>query len=141
LCELLDLILPPEAVDPTATGVRGFAQRYGLRTEPPAIRFRILDPALYIQGLSDLAVPPQEFAGLELPAARVFITENRTNGLAFPDSPRSLVIFGLGYGLDRLGEVPWLRETEVWYWGDIDTHGFGILNRLRATLPHARSFL
>jgi hypothetical protein len=27
------------------------------------------------------------------------------------------------------------------YWGDIDTHEFGILNRLRHYLPHARSML
>ena len=27
------------------------------------------------------------------------------------------------------------------YWGDIDTHGFAILNRLRHHLPHARSML
>ena len=27
------------------------------------------------------------------------------------------------------------------YWGDIDTHGFAILDRLREYLPHARSML
>lgn len=52
-----------------------------------------------------------------------------------------MVVFGLGYGLERLAEVGWLRRVEVRYWGDIDTHGFGILNRLRANLPQARSFL
>jgi hypothetical protein len=52
-----------------------------------------------------------------------------------------MVIFGLGYGLERLAEVGWLRSVEVHYWGDIDTHGFGILNQLRANLPEARSFL
>jgi hypothetical protein len=29
----------------------------------------------------------------------------------------------------------------VIYWGDIDTHGFAILSRLRALFPHVRSFL
>nr|WP_240513257.1 DUF2220 domain-containing protein [Halomonas campaniensis] len=104
-------------------------------------RFRLLDPALSIQGLRDIAVPPEEFAGLSLPVQRVFITENRTNGLAFPETSASLVIFGLGYGLERLREIPWLHDSALWYWGDIDTHGFGILNRLRASLPHARSLL
>src|SRR5690606_28937547 len=118
-----------------------FAVRYGLRQEAPLIRFRILDPDLYIAGLSDLAVLPREFAGLQLGARRVFITENRINGLAFPAFPQSLVIFGLGYGIDRLADIPWLKEVDVWYWGDIDTHGFGILNRLRAALPGVRSFL
>jgi hypothetical protein len=52
-----------------------------------------------------------------------------------------MVVFGLGYGLERLADVEWLRQVEVHYWGDIDTHGFGILNRLRARLPDAHSFL
>lgn len=141
LAELLDVVLPATAIHRDASGVKGFARRYGLRTEAPQIRFRLLDPALSIQGLRDIAVPPEEFSGLSLPVQRVFITENRTNGLAFPETSASLVIFGLGYGLERLREIPWLHDSALWYWGDIDTHGFGILNRLRASLPHARSLL
>lgn len=141
LSELLDLVLPEAAVDRTAVGARAFNERYGLRSERPLVRFRLLDPALYLQGLSDLSLPPEQFAALRLSLRRVFITENRTNGLAFPDCPGSMVVFGLGYGLERLAEVGWLRRVEVHYWGDIDTHGFGILNRLRANLPEARSFL
>ena len=141
LAELLDSVLPPDAIDTSATGVRGFHARYGLLTEPPLIRFRILDPALRIHGLADLSVPPAAFARLELALERVFITENRINGLAFPEHPRSLVVFGLGYGLDRLGDIAWLRRCAIDYWGDIDTHGFGILHRLRATFPRARSLL
>ncbi|MQA91368.1 MAG: hypothetical protein GEU90_14250 [Gemmatimonas sp.] len=141
LTELLDIVLPEMAIDRTAVGVRGFNARYGLRSEPPLVRFRLVDPALHIQGLSDLSLPPEQFATLSLPVRRVFVTENRTNGLSFPDCPGSMVVFGLGYGLQRLTEVAWLRDVDVHYWGDIDTHGFGILNRLRSSLPSARSFL
>lgn len=141
LSELLDPVLPESAVDRTAVGARAFNERYGLRSEPPLVRFRLLDPALYLRGLSDLSLPPEQFAALRLAVRRVFITENRTNGLAFPDCPGGMVVFGLGYGLERLAEVGWLRRAEAHYWGDIDTHGFGILNRLRASLPEARSFL
>lgn len=63
------------------------------------------------------------------------------NGLSFPECPGSLVIFGLGSGANSLVDVPWLREAEVYYWGDIDTYGFAILSRLRVFLPLARSFL
>jgi hypothetical protein len=72
---------------------------------------------------------------------RVFITENEINGLAFPALPGSLVIFGLGYGLDRLSEVRWLHRRKMHYWGDIDTYGFHILDRLRALFPDAQSLL
>lgn len=142
LMELLDVVLSEATVDRTAVGVRAFNARYGLRSEPALVRFRLLDPALYVQGrLSDLSLPAEEFAALELGVRRVFITENRTNGLAFPRCRGAMVVFGLGYGLERLAEVAWLRRVDVHYWGDIDTHGFGILNQLRARLPEARSFL
>lgn len=94
-----------------------------------------------MQGLTDLAVPAPEFAPLTIPVRRVFITENEINGLAFPALPESLVIFGLGYGPERLSEVRWLQERAVYYWGDIDTHGFRILDRLRSIFSTARSLL
>jgi hypothetical protein len=135
LSELLDAVLKPE------TDNRNFEQRYGLASKPSQIRFRILDERLAIQGLTDLAVPAREFAGLDLPVERVFITENEINGLAFPAVPSGIVIFGLGYGLDRLSEVRWLHECALHYWGDIDTYGFHILNRLRVLFPDAQSLL
>ncbi len=141
LTELLDAILPDGAIDAGASGASAFARRYGLRSDRRLIRFRILDPGLYVSGLSDISVLPEEFASLALPVERVFVTENRINGLAFPDCPCSIVIFGLGYGLDALGDAEWLHDVNLHYWGDIDTHGFGILHRFRATFPGARSML
>jgi hypothetical protein len=88
-----------------------------------------------------MALPAAEFAALRPAVERVFITENEINGLAFPDVSGGLVIFGLGFGLGRLAQVPWLADVSVHYWGDIDTHGFSLLDRLRAALPHAQSWL
>lgn len=141
LSELLDAVLPEDAIDASVTGIRNFSLRYGLRPIPTTVQFRLLDASLYIHGLSDLTVPVEQFAQLDLPVTRVFITENRTNGLAFPDCPESLVIFGLGYAVEQLADIPWLQHKDVWYWGDLDTHGFRILDQLRANLPQARSFL
>jgi len=137
--ELLDQVLPPSAIDPNAGGSRGFNVRYGLRDKPPLVRFRVLDPELAIGGLSDISAPPEQFAALRIKPRTIFITENEINGLAFPDWPEAIVIFGLGYGLDRLARIPWLSDSRVIYWGDI--HGFAILNRLRHHLPHAQSLL
>jgi hypothetical protein len=141
LAELLDLALPAAAIDTQATGAHAFEQRYGLLGKPALIRFRILDARHRVGGLDDLATPANQFARLDPSASRVFITENEVNGLAFPDVADSLIVFGLGYGLDRLAQVPWLQDRSVFYWGDIDTHGFAILDSLRAILPRARSFL
>jgi hypothetical protein len=141
LAELLDAVLPPDAIDASFSGAAGFEPRYGLAVEPVLIRFRLLDPKQRIRGLSDLSIPVLEFARLQVPAGRVFITENKINGLAFPETPDSIVIFGLGNGITRLAAVPWLHERTIYYWGDIDTHGFAILDRLRAVFPGVQSFL
>ncbi len=91
--------------------------------------------------MSDLTIPAVDFARLDIPVKLAFITENEINGLAFPEMPDSIVVFGLGYGLDRLAEATWLGAKTLYYWGDIDTHGFAILDRLRAFFPYAQSFL
>jgi hypothetical protein len=43
--------------------------------------------------------------------------------LAFPDVSDAMVVFGAGYGFDNLAAAPWLHEKQIYYWGDIDTHG------------------
>ncbi|MBI3777118.1 MAG: hypothetical protein HY273_16500 [Gammaproteobacteria bacterium] len=143
LSALLAAVLPPGAVraDGDARAGHGFERRFGLLHEQPSVRFRLLDPALYVQGMSDIAVPLEQFQRLDLPVRRVFITENKLNGLTFPGVPGALVIFGLGYGLTTLFEVKWLAAQPLYYWGDIDTHGYAMLNRLRARFPHTHAML
>lgn len=141
LAELLDLVLPMTSVQHDAVGARQFEQRYGLLGKPPMLRFRLLDPSLYIGGLHDLTVPLDQFIALAPPATRVYITENEINMLAFPQLRGAMVIFGGGYAIDRLRDIGWLHARQIIYWGDIDTHGFAILDRLRAYLPHTRSIM
>lgn len=40
-----------------------------------------------------------------------------------------------------MGQASWLPSCPVHYWGDIDTHGFWILDQLRTVVPHAESLL
>ena len=141
LTELLDLVLDQAQIDDTARGSSGFEKRYGFRVKPTQIRFRLLDPALYLRGLGDLQIPAEDFARFAPRVERVFITENDINGLAFPDLPGALVVFGLGYGLDSLKNAGWLDNTTIHYWGDIDSHGFAMLDQLRSYFPHTRSLL
>lgn len=139
--ELLDEIMPPDAILASANGARQFEARFGLSTKPALIRFRLLDPDHYIGGLSDLSIPVAHFAALETGVERIFVTENEVNALAFPPVPGGMVVFGGGYGIDRLARAGWLGSRDVVYWGDIDTHGFAILDRLRSYFPHVRSML
>jgi hypothetical protein len=43
--------------------------------------------------------------------------------------------------VERLAGVDWLREKELYYWGDIDTHGFHILDLMRSRFAHAKSLM
>lgn len=144
LAQWLDLVLPPEGIDNSRTGAAQFAARYGFREKPPRIRFRVLDERLAVlRGVDrpDIALDAESFAHLAIPCRHVFITENETNFLAFPDVAQSIVLFGAGYGWETLEPARWLTDCALHYWGDIDTHGFAILDQLRSRLPHVESFL
>jgi len=144
LAELFDLVLPPEAIDPAHAGIGGFCRRYGFRDKPLRVRLRMLDPALRLLESAadqDITLTQADFASLDPAVSSVFITENEINFLAFPEVPEALVIFGAGYGFDNLAAARWLHRKRLYYWGDIDTHGFAILDQLRAVFPHAASLL
>lgn len=144
LAELLDLALLPDAIDRTASGIAGFCQRYGFKDKPLRIRFRWLDaPSSSAAAYgADLTVTQTVFEQLDAAVSHVFITENEVNFLAFPETPNALVVFGGGFGgLDRLRSAAWLHQRSVHYWGDIDTHGFAMLDQLRAYLPQVQSLM
>ena len=144
LGELLDRVLPHEAIEAAASGIGGFCRRYGFLDRPARQRFRILDPslALFLTGTDqDITVTHETFARLDFPVERIFVTENEINFLAFPPATSSLVLFGGGYGFETLAEADWLRNRDIHYWGDLDTHGFAILDQLRKFFPHASSLL
>jgi hypothetical protein len=144
LAELFDMALPAEYIDENHSGATGFCLRYGFRDKPVRVRFRILDPNIQLvpgAAAQDITLSGEDFAHLNIPVERVFITENEINFLAFPACPRSIVIFGAGYGFTSLANARWLQDVDIHYWGDIDTHGFAILSQIRKLLPHAISFL
>ena len=109
LSELLDIALPAEAVDPSATGAMLFARRYGFKDKPLRIRFRWLDaPGEYG---SDISLTQAAFEQLAPKVSHVFITENEVNFLAFPQVPNSIVVFGAGYGFEALAGASWLHRS------------------------------
>ncbi len=144
LSELFDLALPLEAINAEATGTNNFCRRYGFRDKPLRVRFRLLDPDLTILSTDtdqDITITREAFARINILAETVFITENEINFLAFPPVRGAMVIFGAGYGFRNLADIEWLHNRKLFYWGDIDTHGFAILNQFRELFPHAVSFI
>jgi hypothetical protein len=52
-----------------------------------------------------------------------------------------MVVLGLGHAVSLIGGAHWVGEREVHYWSELDTHGFAMLDRLRASFPRTRSLL
>lgn len=144
LGELFDLVLPTAAIAAERSGAGQFAARYGFLEKPIRIRLRVLDARVALAPGStfpDVTLDADSFVKLDVSAQRVFITENEINFLAFPPVADAIVIFGAGYGWDALARAEWLTRCSIYYWGDIDTHGFTILDQLRRRFPHVASFL
>ncbi len=138
LQRVLDVLLSSDAIDTTATT---FEARYGFASPPKLLRIRFLDPALAPSGLTDLMVPAQNLAALDVPCRAAFIVENLLPFLTFPSVEGAVCLWGGGFAVPALGALSWLTRCRILYWGDLDRAGFGILASLRAVLPHTESML
>lgn len=138
LAALLDQVLPAERVTASAP-VSAFARRYGFAGKPEYVRWRHLDPVH--EGFSELTVRADELATTPPRVSRVIAVENEISYLALPPCTDAIGVFASGYGLTRFAQQAWLSDVDVHYWGDIDTHGFAILDEFRTHVPHTRSML
>jgi hypothetical protein len=141
LREWFDLALPYSAV---RSDEEHFFRRYGLLYAEPHFLLRFLDPELQMEmgfPCGVFSLPLTTLSQLCGQIGTVFIVENKTNLLTLPSFHRAIALGGLGNGVTILRYLPWLQNTPIIYWGDIDVEGFAILSTLRALFPHAESFL
>lgn len=115
----------------------------GLRRPPHRMRVRLLCPNLRktVGGLLDLEAPVDEIAALPMSPTTALIVENLESGLSLPDLSGVVAFMKLGAAVSILDVIPWLRGIDAVYWGDIDTHGYAILERARRVLPGLKSAL
>lgn len=119
----------------------GFLTDLGLRAKPELVRIRV-SPSLGLPApISELALRATELRELAITPRTAIVIENEVTYLSVDVPDDGIVIWGKGFEVDRVGRLPWLADIPVIYWGDIDTHGFAILDRLRTWLPTARSIL
>ncbi|WP_347038977.1 DUF3322 domain-containing protein [Glutamicibacter halophytocola] len=92
---------------PRSSTMKSFKERWKFTTEPGTIRIRGLGNLLNAPGSAeDLEIPVSAFAAMGLAVHTVIVTENRTNFLALPLKPGTLVAFGAGYGMAGLSGCP-----------------------------------
>lgn len=125
----------------TPSSSSGFLEALGLRNKPEFVRLRPAPSLGLPAALTELAIRAEELVELPITPRRALVIENEITYLSVDIPDDGIVLWGKGFDVDRIGRLPWLVDTPVTYWGDIDTHGFAILDRLRAWLPHTRSVL
>lgn len=140
LRSLLDTILPESAIN---SEEKTFEKRYGLKIAEPLIRIRFLDTSLaYNKILTDISIPLTTFSRLNCPCKRLFVTENKMNFLTLPQLPDSIALWsGGGFNVSYLKDIPWLKNVQSFYWGDLDAQGLQILNQFRSYYPSTISLL
>ena len=94
-----------------------------------------------VGSLRDVEAPADEVAALAIAPASVLIVENLETGLALPDTPGWVALMKLGNAVGALGGLPWLAGARAACWGDIDTHGFAILDRAMRCFPAVAALL
>jgi hypothetical protein len=129
----------PAAINETYSN---WQDRLGLRSSSELIEGRFLDQMLAPHLPQHMLAPVKEWNRCAFTAPNwVLITENRTNLLTLPSLPGCLALLGKGYAVTRLAQIEKLRATGIYYWGDIDQHGFEILASIRSHLPDTLSCL
>jgi hypothetical protein len=127
-----------------------FEKRFNLKYSQPLIRIKVLDHHIAkesFSGLTDLTITKSEFEKMDIDCRCVIILENKTNFsniynfLTLPQKEKSISIFGKGFSVGLLKDSNWMKKIEIYYWGDIDVHGFQILSQIRGYFPQVKSFL
>lgn len=141
LREWFDLVLPPATI---RSDEEHFERRYGLRYSEPHLCIRLLDRELVAElGFpgDEISLPLHTLSKLQPRNFAAVIVENRTNLLTLPPTVRGIGLGGLGKGVTLLRHIPWLADTALLYWGDLDVDGFEILSSCRALFPRTQSLL
>ena len=119
----------------------GFLSALGLRSKPELVRVRPAPSLGLPRPATELGMRSTELAELSIQPRTAIVVENEITYLSVDVPKDGLVLWGKGFDVDKVGRLPWLADIKVLYWGDIDTHGFAILDRLRAWLPQTRSVM
>lgn len=119
----------------------GFLSALGLRSKPEFVRVRPAPTLGLPRPATEVGMRATELAELSIQPRTAVVVENEITYLSVDVPKDGIVLWGKGFEVDRVGRLPWLADVDVLYWGDIDTHGFAILDRLRAWLPQTRSIM
>lgn len=126
-----------------------FESKYGIKEKPVLVRFRSLDKKILLNAnglqVSEMLLPLCDFESFDKSdlfsrIKRIFIIENEMVYLSFPEVADSICIWGHGFTATVFKSCNWFNKKNIFYFGDLDEHGFLILSDFRKYFPLAKSF-
>ena len=139
--ELLDIVITDSL---NKDGKKHFESRFNLKYSEPLVRLRLLDSKTaqnFFSGLEDITIKISDFSKLDLSIKKILIVENLMNLLTLPSITDTIAIFGKGFNVLSLKNIEWLKESEIYYWGDLDAQGFEILSGFRGYYHQTESLM
>lgn len=119
----------------------------GLRKKEDMIQIRLPMPAQIMVAnevctqTNHVIIPKEAFIAFSYPhIKKVFIIENETLFLTFPLEDGELALYKGGFAITALRGAPWLELCKLYYFSDIDEHGFAMLSLMRGMYPKVQSF-
>ena len=86
-------------------------------------------------------LPPKAFEKFTHTAKRIFIVENETTFYNFPIQKDDLCLYSGGFSILSFKNNEYLKNSCLYYFGDLDEHGFAILSMFREKYNNVKSIL
>lgn len=119
-----------------------FEAALGLREKQHVYTMRWLDDSLaekYMHGHEVFGLSTIGLKAVQWEIQEIWLVENETNLYLLPKRKGSLVLFSKGHAVTQLFNIPLFTQAKLVYWGDLDEHGFIMLNSFRKNYGHANS--
>lgn len=119
-----------------------FETALGLKEKQHVYTMRWLDDNLatkYMHGHEVFGLSTVGLRAVDWEVEELWLVENETNLFLLPNRKGALVLFSKGHAVTQLFNIPLLGRTKLVYWGDLDEHGFIMLNSFRKNYNHAKS--
>lgn len=85
-------------------------------------------------------VDGRELMDLQVAASHLLVIENEQPAYVALNMPGTIIVAGCGYDLGWL-RAPWVSCLTIGYWGDLDSHGFDMLELAREYQPLIQSVM
>ena len=128
------------------TKENSFIKQHGLSEKPNHICFRFLDTTEISKNFApkELIITSEDFTNLEKTdfmknIKSIFIVENEMIYLSFPEIKNAICIWGHGFTAGHFKQFSWLNNFQLYYFGDLDEHGYEILSIFRTAFPGTKS--